>query len=91
MIRTLSLPSAPERAHAITSLESLLETSNASSAVDVLVHKNAEVIVEGLLKSVGKVPEMGSSPVSIYLSFRPISPPVESSNNGIFNWSEVCG
>jgi DNA repair/transcription protein MET18/MMS19 len=64
MIRTLSLPSAAERAHAITSLESLLETSNASSAVDSLVHRYAETIVEGLLKSVGEVPEMGSSAVS---------------------------
>jgi DNA repair/transcription protein MET18/MMS19 len=64
MIRTLSLPSPSERAHAITSLESLLETSNASSAVDILVHKHAEVIVEGLLKSVGRSPEMGTSAVS---------------------------
>lgn len=64
MLRTLSLPSPAERKHSITSLESLLETSNASSEVDKVVHQHAEAIVEGLLKSISPVAEIASSPVS---------------------------
>ncbi|KAL1408286.1 hypothetical protein Q8F55_005092 [Vanrija albida] len=51
LLRSLSLPNPAQRANAITTLTSILETANSSTATDTLLHEHAESMVDGFLKS----------------------------------------
>ncbi|KAK8849457.1 hypothetical protein IAR55_004790 [Kwoniella newhampshirensis] len=61
ILRSLSLGNPPQRANAITSLTSILETENMSKEVDQILHAQAGTMVEGLLKSALVEEDMPSS------------------------------
>jgi DNA repair/transcription protein MET18/MMS19 len=51
LLRSLSLPDPTRRTNAIITLNSILETGNMSRGVDSLIHQQAGVMVESLLRS----------------------------------------
>ncbi|TXT13309.1 hypothetical protein VHUM_00676 [Vanrija humicola] len=51
LLRSLSLPNPAQRTNVITTLTSILETANTSTATDTLLHEQAEALVDGFLKS----------------------------------------
>ncbi|KLT44071.1 ARM repeat-containing protein [Cutaneotrichosporon oleaginosum] len=54
LLRALSLPSPAQRTNVITTLGSILETANSSTATDQLLHAQAESILEGVLHSIAR-------------------------------------
>ncbi|BEJ17350.1 hypothetical protein CspHIS471_0607510 [Cutaneotrichosporon sp. HIS471] len=54
LLRALSLPSPVQRANVITTVGSILETANSSTATDQLLHTQAESILDGVLYSIAR-------------------------------------
>lgn len=65
LLRSLSLPNPAQRANVITTLTSILETANSSTATDTLLHEQAEAIVDGFLKSALREEGVETSGVSV--------------------------
>lgn len=72
LLRSLSLPHSAQRVNTIVALTSVLETANLAANVDTLLHVNAVAIVDALLKSALRDPNVEPSGVSQLI--RPLTP-----------------
>lgn len=64
LLRSLSLPYPAQRINTIITLTSVLETANLSASVDTLLHTNSVTLVDALLLSALRNPNVESSGVS---------------------------